>query len=107
MRATVAHKHENVVLAQVEGGFVNFLSADDHFGFGEIVVLTVAQQNYAGIVVLDYLRLTIVDKVEDCKRRIGNASYGAYGQSCGNCFNAVFQSQAFRHHGGNDFARKR
>ena len=98
--ASVAHRNENIVFAQLYLGFVYLLSVDIQLGFRIIVIPSVTKHNHARIVILHYLRHGIVDEVYDRKRGVCDTANRAYWKSCGNRGNAFLKGKPLRHHRG-------
>ena len=106
VRTAVAHGDKGVVFFEKDHRFIHFFPADVQLGLGIIEVLIVAQKNHVRIVVLDQLRLRVMQKMNDGEGRIRNTPHTAYGKRRRNGGNAFLQRQSRRHHGGDDLRRK-
>ena len=99
MRTAVTHGNKYVILLQLNGGFINFFTADIHFGPGIIVNIVISYHDYVRVIVLNDLGYLIIQQMNNRKRGICHASHRAHGQGCGYGRHAFLDWKPCRHHG--------
>ena len=106
VNAAVAHEDEQVVLPERDDGAADLFIADDRLFACIFLVYAVAQENGAGIVVLDQFGGFVVFQVQNRERRVGDPAFFAHGQRRRDGAHTFGQGKPRRHHGGDDPRRQ-